>query len=188
MECTLDYIPERLHTNDKPIIEKFAIGEELYYRCKSDECSKPYDKISLYDISHNRNFCNNQEYRRDDVLYNIIENDQRQQYQNFDTTVLKIQSLQDNTTYFKEIVSQENPDLSVTIKLIHDPIPCMYPHSVFEVSVNGDTINSENYNSLLNKKNRTFKNLRSDIRQELTSIIQTGLIDSSKDIEYLEEP
>lgn len=188
MECNLDYIPERLHTNDKPVIESFSIGEELYYRCKSGECSKPYDKISLYDISHNRNFCNPEEYRKEDVLYNIIENDPRQRYIDLDTVVLEIRNLLDNITYYKEIVSRENPNIRAGIRLVHDPIPCMYPHSVFEITINGVLINRENYDLLLNKRNKTFKNLRSDIRQELTSIIQTGLIDPSNDIQYLDTP
>jgi hypothetical protein len=46
---------EHLHTNDKPIVEEFLLGEKLYYRCKDGQCKKPYDKYH-YDISHNRIF------------------------------------------------------------------------------------------------------------------------------------
>lgn len=187
MECSLEYIPKRLHTGQKPVNDVFYLGEELYYRCKSGECSKPYDKISLYNISHNRNFCSPQEYKREDVLFNILEEDQRQFY-DLNTTVLKIKSLENNATYIKEIISRDNADIKATITLKHEPIPCMYPHSIFEVCINGIIVNSENYTGILNKKSKTYKNLRSDIRQELTSIIQTGNIDSSKNTEYIDEP
>ena len=187
MECSLEYIPKRLHTNGKSIQESFHLGEELYYRCKPGECEKPYDKISLYNISHNRNFASPEQYKRDDVLFNIIEEDQRKVY-DLQTTVLKIKNLEGYKTYFKEIVSISNINLKATITLKHEPIPCMYPHSIFEICINGIIVNSNNYNEILNRKNKTYKNLRSDIRQELTSIIQTGNIDSSENIEYIDEP
>lgn len=188
MECKLEYIPERLHSNDKPIVQTFLEGEELYYRCKEDECSRPYDKISLYDISHNRNFNDPENFQKSDVLFNIIEDDERELYDNFNTSVLRIQNLQGSPTYTKQIPSREDPELIVIIKLLHDPIPCMYPHSVFEVSINGVIVTRENYDSVLNLRNKKYKNIRSDIRQELTSIIQTGNIDPSQDIQYLDEP
>lgn len=56
MVCGLAYIPLHLHTGDKPIVDKFSIGEKLFYRCLPQDLEKPYDKISLRDISHNRNF------------------------------------------------------------------------------------------------------------------------------------
>lgn len=187
MDCALEYIPEHLHTNDKPIIEGFSIGEDLYYRCKPEKCSKPYDSISLYDISHNRNFGRPDEFPKNDVLFNIAEEDSKELY-DLEIVTLRISELEDEATYVKEIVSRNDPHLKAIITLRHAPIPCMYPHSVFEVSINDTTVDRINFDSILNKGNRTYKNLRSDIRQELTSIIQTGNIDSSEDIEYIENP
>lgn len=188
MVCSLDYIPDHLHTNDKPIVEEFTVGEKLYYRCKAKNLKKPYDHISLYDISHNRDFGDSDTYKENDVLFNIIEEDDRTQYENLDVIVLEIQNIEKNSTYLKEIKSLNDPDIVAIIKLKHAPVPCMYPHSVFELSVNGTIIDNENYVKTLGKDNRTYKNLRSDIRQELTSIIQTKNIDSSNDIEILDEP
>nr|WP_321414909.1 hypothetical protein [uncultured Allomuricauda sp.] len=188
MVCSLDYIPEYLHTNDKPIVENFSIGEKLFYRCKSKDFQKPYDNISLYDISHNRNFGDSDTYKEHDVLFNIVQNDSRKLYEGLDVVVLNIQNIEENSTYLKEIVSKDDPKIIVVIQLKHAPVPCMYPHSVFEISLNGTVIDNQNYSQSLGKKNVTYKNLRSDIRQELTSIIQTGNIDSSKDIEFIDEP
>lgn len=186
MDCHLDYIPEHLHTNNKPVVKQFSIGEELYYRCKPGECKKPYDKISLYEISHNRNFRNSQQYPKEDVLYNTIESDPSQVYDS-KIVILKITKLSKEDTFSKELVCQSDPTLKARITLLHDPLPCMYTHSVFEITINGTTVNKDNYNSSLGKKNKLYKNLRSDIRQELTSIIQTGIIDPNQDIEFLKE-
>lgn len=187
MSCTLNYIPDYLQTKDKPTVDVFSIGEELYYRCKGDVCSKPYDNISLFDISHNRNFCNPRVYKREDVLFNIKPGDPEEKY-DLNIITLSIVNLNEGSTYSKEIISGNDPNLRVLIRLIHDPLPCMYPHSVFEISINNVVINSDNYQTILNKKNITFKNLRTDIRQEITSMIQTGNIDDSIQVEIITEP
>lgn len=186
MDCILDYIPTRLHTKDRPVLETFNIGEELYYRCKGNGCRKPYDQISLFDISHNRNFSKKEEYPKEDVLFNINEGDDFDKYDS-NIIVLIIKDLENAKTYVKELISENEPDLKVNIKLLHAPVPCMYTHSVFEISINETIISEENYKNILGKKNIKFKNLRRDIRQELTSIIQTRRIDSSQDVEILNE-
>jgi hypothetical protein len=184
--CNLAYIPEILHTNSKPIVNIFTIGEELYYRTKSEEVKKPYDKISLYDISHNRNFNNSIEYLKEYVLFNIDENDIIEKYDNREIVTLKINQLQKKETYQKEIISREDDEIRVLITLKHRPELCMYPHSVFEITFNDTIVDKTNYGSTIGKDNKLFSNIRSDIRQELTSIIQSGIIDSSQGIEIIE--
>jgi len=188
LDCTLDYIPKHLHANEKPVVKEFSIGEKLYYRCKPNDLKRPYDKISLYDISHNRNFNDASLFSEKDVLYNIIEDDEVQLYENLNIVTLKIIELQGRYTHIKEITSINDSSVKALIVLKHSPVPCMYPHSVFEISVNDEVVDKSNYKQLLNKKNQTYKNLRSDIRQELTSIIQTGIIDTSEEIEIIDEP
>lgn len=185
MDCPLKYIPEHLHTKEKPTIETFSVGEMLHYRCKKDELKRPYDRISLYDISHNRNFNNPDIYIETDVLFNIIANDPMERYDNLEIVTLEIKELKQEETFIKIIISNNDPTLKAVIKLKHRPEPCMYTHSVFEISINGVIIDKTNYNLHLNKKNIIHKNLRSDIRQELTSIIQTGKLDSSQDTEFI---
>jgi len=186
LTCGLDYIPKHLHTKDKPLIEEFYEGEKLFYRCKEGECEKPYNKKRLYDISHNRNFCEENTYKKDDVLYNVIENDPEERYQGLNIAELKIVNLNGSFTYIKTI--EINKELSAIIKLKHAPIPCMYPHSVFEISVNDVVVTPDNYKTVLDKGSKMYKNLRTSIRQELSSMIQSGSIDSDEEVEIINEP
>lgn len=183
--CNLEYIPKHLHTENKPIKEVFEIGEKLFYRCKPEILNKPYDNISLQDISHNRNFNDDTNFGCENVFYNIDENDERVKYEGLNFIEFFIKNLSNEITYKKNLIYQ---DLKATLILKHVPEPCMYPHSVIEISVNGIIVNKDNYKIILGKKNQTYSNLRSLIRQELTSIIQTGFIDTSNEIETILEP
>lgn len=188
MQCNLSYIPERLHFNGNEIINKFYIGEELYYRCNLGKCQKPYQGISLYDISHNRNFKDSSKYPKEDVLFDINESSSIELIPNKEINTSVIKSLNENGTYEKIIFSDANPDLSVNIKLIHTPLPCMYPHCSFQISFNGTVLNKENYDKLFGKKKGTaFKNLRRDVRQELTSLIYSSSIDNESEVEIITE-
>ncbi len=188
MECPLTYIPEHLHYKNKPIIPAFNIGEKLYYRSKPENLKKPYDNISLRDISHNRNFNNNLLYPKETVLLNTDLDDEREVYENLKIVILEIREIQDNTTYKKEVISKKDENIRASITLKHSPIACMYPHSAFEISVNDTIINKQNYDKFLGKKNQIYSDLRSEIRQELTLIIQNGIVDSSLETEYINEP
>jgi hypothetical protein len=64
----------------------------------------------------------------------------------------------------------------------------MYPHSVFEIKLDGVVVTSENYKETIGKGNKFFSNIRSEIRQELTLLIQNGIVDSSLETEYINEP
>ena len=186
MNCTLNYIPDHLHTNDKPIVEKFYIGERLFYRCNPENLEKPYDSIRLFDISHNRNFGNEEVFKPEDVFYNIIEDEINEKYENLKIISFFIKKLSENRiTYIKNLVYE---DLTVKLTLKHEPVACMYPHSVLEICVNNQIITNQNYKIELGKKNIKYSNLRSIIRQELTSIIQSGFIDDSIVIEEIDEP
>lgn len=188
MTCSLNYIPKHLHTSQKLVLDSFSIGEEIYYRIKSENLKKPYDKISLYDISHNRNFNDSLNFPKEDVLFNIDENDIRIKYEDLEILTLRITRLENNVTYICEIISRDDNFTKAKIILKHRPEACMYPHSIFEISLNGTIIDEGNYKTTLGKDNKLFKNMRNDIRQELTSLLQTGIIDSTKKIEIIEFP
>lgn len=64
----------------------------------------------------------------------------------------------------------------------------MYPHSIFEISIDKTVVTKENYKKLLGRGGKAYKNIRRDIRQELTSLIQSGIVDDSLEVEILEEP
>lgn len=189
MQCQLSYIPSRLHSLGKDIFEEFYIGEELHYRCKPGQCSKPYQAISLYDISHNRNFNDRATYQKDDVLFDIDESTNVQFIVNKDISTSIIKSLSQNKTFEKKIVSDNNGStLTANIKLIHSPLPCMYSHCAFEVSLDKTVITKGNYSNTLGKRNpKAYKNLRRDIRIELTSIIYSSIIDNDSEIEIITE-
>ena len=184
MICNLNYIPEHLHTNNKPIIDKFEIGEKLFYRCKPEILSKPYDSISLQDISHNRNFNKDEDYGSENVFYNINEHDEIIKYEGLNFIEFYIKNLSEKNTYIKIV---NHGGLTAILTLKHNPEPCMYPHSVIEIAVNNTIVNKGNYNIILGKGNKTRSHLRSLIRQELTSIVQTGFIDTSNEIEIITE-
>lgn len=188
MDCRLSYIPEHLHSKGKSKTPFFNVGEKLYYRSKPENLSRPYDNISLYNISHNRNFNNELLYPKDNVFFNIDIDDEREIYENLKIVILEIKDLQNHQTYYKEIVSKIDESLKAEIILKHYPLPCMYPHSIFEISVNNIIIDPKNYEKNLGKKNKLFSDLRSEIRQELTLIIQNGIIDSSLETEYIDKP
>lgn len=190
MDCTLPYIPEHLHFKDKPVINTFSLGEKLFYRCLPQNLQKPYDSINLKDISHNRNFCDDTLYGNDCVKFNIDPLNQFEKYDAYNIVTLLIRNLDNNLTYSKCFTktNQEQKSYNILVYLKHDPITCMYPHSVFEIKLDGVVVTTVNYKDTIGKGNKFFSNIRSEIRQELTSIIQNETIDSSFEIEYIDEP
>ncbi len=190
MACNLVYIPQYLHTDDKLPLSIFSVGEKLFYRCLPQNLERPYDKISLKDISHNRNFSDDNIFGSDCVMYNTDASKGFEKYEDFNFVTLCIKSLNDKETYYKELIktNHEGEIFKVEMYLKHDPLPCMYPHSVFEIKLNDLIVTDDNYNQTIGRDNKFFSNIRSEIRQELTSIIQTGEIDSSNEIILIEEP
>lgn len=187
-ECTLKYIPDRLHSAGKHVVNEFSIGEELYYRCNIEECTKPYQKLSkLYDISHNRNFGNNTDFPKEDVLFDVNPLTPQEIIPNKHINVSIIKALSKNKTFEKSIKSEDDPTIILNIKLLHDPLPCMYSHCVFEISINNIIITDDNFEAKLGGKSKLYKNLRRDIRQELTSIIYSNIIDSNSETEIIKD-
>lgn len=186
-QCNLSYIPNRLHFDKKNIINEFSIGEELYYRCNINQLKKPYQSISLYDISHNRNFNNKKKYPKEDVLFDINRETDSVHIENKEISISTIKSINENRTFEKKIISDEDTNLIACIKLIHSPVSCMYPHCSFQISLNDVVVTKENYSRTLNKNPRKFKNLRREIRLELTSIIYSSIIDNNSETELITE-
>ena len=185
-DCSLTYIPQRLHSFGKDIVNQFNIGEELYYRCNIEECTKPYQKLSkLYDISHNRNFSDSESFPKEDVLFDIRIHNTREIIPDKHINVSIIKSLSDNHTFERNFESVDDSSVIVYIKLIHNPLPCMFSHCVFEISINDIVISDENFATTLGKDNKLNKNLRRDIRQELTSIIYSNIVDSNSETEII---
>lgn len=168
MQCELQYIPERLKTLDKPIVNIFSIGELLYYRCKRDDLDNPYKGLSIAELSHNRSGIDNNISELEDVLYNIVPEKGVEKF-DLEVCILKIVDLTNDNKYHKEFPEEPHEKITskATMDLLHEPEPCMYPHCVFRVHLNGEKITRDNYKTTLNKS----PEIQSMIKQELAKMI-----------------
>lgn len=188
-KCNLNYIPDHLKTKNKQIVESFCISELLFYRCDPQNIELPYDKINLKDISHNRNFNDNNLYGPENVFINIDPKKGFERYTDLKYVTLEIKKLNNNITYYKKIIkNNDSNEYIIEITLKHKPENCMYPHSAFEIKLNSEEITGENYKKTIGRDSKFFRGIRSEIRQELTSLLQTGKIDDTIDIELINEP
>lgn len=178
MSCQLDYIPEHLRQGDRLPIDVFTVGENLHYRVRPEIAQKPYDKIPLLDISHNRDFNDPLTYLLDDVFYNIDPNSDDERYEGLEAITLEIKQLDSIT--FERSYSTPCGTHTVVLKLKHDPVPCMYPHSVFELTFDNVVVDKGNYKTGFGKDNKILSNLRSRVRQDFTSMMQCGIIDNQE--------
>ncbi|HUZ60475.1 MAG TPA: hypothetical protein VMU83_17020 [Hanamia sp.] len=169
-ECLLHYIPNPLHTNERQIIDEFEVNENLYKRCKAEDLKNPYRADTLSELSHNRSWligdilCN-----PDDVLYNIKPGENDEKYEDLKVCTIRIKDLNKKNRYKKNFSEIKNGEIfNAVIELLHDPIPCMYPHSVFRIWLNGEIITYENYTRTLKRVHQ----IRNSIREELASMIR----------------
>ena len=168
-ECTLPYIPQRLHTNNKLKIAKFEVGEFLYRRCKPEELENPFKNITITELSHNRGgFRNNLFCNPDDVLFSIKKDEAFEEYEGNVVCYLEIKSLNDKNKYRKEYTQTKNNDeYNCVMELLHEPEPCMFPHCVFRVWINNEIVTRDNCKETINK----LKTIRTSLKEELASMI-----------------
>lgn len=177
-ECTLNYIPKRLHWGNKRMLHTFRVGDILYRRCKPEELQNPYQTMSpLCELSHNIGTCCHDTISEEpDVLYSIKEDEPIEKYDRA-TYQLKIISLNSNKRYSKEFTETKNGIVHRSqLELLHDPVPCMYPHCVFRTWFNSDIVDRNNYKSGLGK----MKRLKTKIRHELTTMIYRREVDQNR--------
>ena len=166
MLCVLKHIPERLHTNSKPIINEFKVGEEIYRRCKPEELENPFTSISIADLSVNRQGMDKEMSQPEDVLINILECG-AENY-NLEICTLEIKSLLENNTFHKEFTEEKNGvKFKAEMKLIHAPDCCMYPHCEFRVWLDNEHITISNFSIKLKK----LKGIKAELRHELAKMI-----------------
>ena len=170
-ECSILYIPEHLHQNDKPIIEEFHDSELLFWRLGKNSSIAPYSTISLFDVSCNRSGVEpNILSTKEDVLWNIEQNATQEKYISDIVTLIIRRIFPDNPPN-KPILDDSNKEniKSVLMKLIHDPLPCNYAHSMFMFELDNVSINKENYKNSFGSG--IYKNLRKACRDELHKAI-----------------
>ncbi len=169
MSCTLQHIPERLHKKSRPRLDIFEVGEEIYRRSDLEHLDNPFASISLRDISVNRqglkeNILSNAE----DVLISTISNG----IERYDSEIciLKIKDLSEEGTYDKTFIEEkEDAEHTARIMLMHDPIPCMYPHCEFRLWFDAIHVSKDNYSETIGSKK--YKKLRNQLRQSLAVMI-----------------
>ncbi len=176
LECSIPYIPEHLHQNDKPTIHEFHHLELLFWRLGNAPIGAPYSQISLFDVSCNRSGTEpNLISVEEDVLWNIDSATNQQKYISEVVTLL-IRRVYDSNPPFKIISDDSNKvDIkSVLMKLIHSPLPCNYAHSMFVFELGATKITKDNYKTTFGAS--AYKNLRKACRDELhKAILQKAL-------------
>ena len=179
--CNIPYIPERLHTNDKPDIPVFELGEHLYYRCKPEHLDQPFDGIKIFDLSVNRQgHKNNLLSNPEDVLFNI--NPENGKGELLDTAIitLEIIEISENNTYEKTINhegedGEGNPKTySCFLKLLHDKLVCNYAHSIFKIKFEQETVTRDNWKITLGKKGKSVTELRTKCKLEFEEMIRNN--------------
>lgn len=168
-QCLLAHIPKKLHQRGRKTCNKFYINEEIYRRCPNDLLENPFGSITLSDISLNRQGKNTNSPISvpDDVLLNIIEktgNNVPKYHESI--VVLKIKRLLKNNS-FKKIITESGNVLYMNLK--HDPVPCNYSHTVFELTLNKTIVTYSNYDETLGKKK--YKRIRQDCRLQIAKMI-----------------
>jgi hypothetical protein len=167
--CNLPYIPKHLHLGEKPKITEYAIGDIIFRRCTPDEIENPFKTVSITELSHNIGISKGESISDvKDVLFNIREDEPDEEYVGQLVCKLKIKSLDDMGQYAKEFRQRKGAvEFVGKVKLLHDPLPCMYPHCLLRVWINGEIVTFRNYNHSLKKLNQ----IRTSIRHELATMI-----------------
>lgn len=131
-ECTRKGIPSYLHTEARPVVPYFTTGEHLFRRFSpAIEMEESYPLAALKTGSLPGMSFNREQFSRqpEDVLYDCHTGEFRQA---------------DGIVAFEAghlaKIHVAHPSISgqaYTIRPIHKPERCMYPHSEFEILCNG---------------------------------------------------
>jgi len=167
--CERKYIPPHLHQNEREKFDTFSVGEFLYFRCEKEVVENPYHKISISELSHNRSGENNALSKPEDVLWNISADTSFKTYEGLEICELKIVDLNPESKYSKSYPeTKKEIEYNCLFELFHEPEPCMYPHVVFRVTLNGEVIQKgKHYNDTIGKLNK----IRNSLKEEIASMI-----------------
>ncbi|TVQ50157.1 MAG: hypothetical protein EA362_03010, partial [Saprospirales bacterium] len=108
-DCSLDYIPPHLHSDNRPIINEFNIGDYLYHRASPDVIENPYKRVSITELSHNlAGNPKNPLSSAEDVLFSIKSEEAFEKYEGKAICTLRIISLTTDRQYNKEFFQEKN--------------------------------------------------------------------------------
>lgn len=169
MTCSLSYIPDNLHWNNRPIQILFKVGDLLFRRCKIEELENPFAKISICDVSVNSNRIEEFNFQETDVLFNTLESLNFEKHE-LEICTLEIKDLNEQQQYDKKFNQVKNEiNREIQLKLVHAPNVCMYPHCAFKIFENG--IEIKNFEEYKSKGIDKLKSITGDIRHELAKMI-----------------
>lgn len=168
-QCERKYIPPHLHQYEREKFDTFGVGEYLYFRCEKDVLDNPYSKITIAELSHNRSGNENALSKPEDVLWNISDDTSFEAYKELEICELKIVDLTPDSKYSKSYPeTKKEIEYNCLFELLHEPEPCMYPHVVFRVTLNGEVIQKgKRYNETIGKLNK----IRNSLKEEITAMI-----------------
>jgi len=181
-ECSLPRIPSRLHCSGRPALPSFEVGELLYRRCKPDEIENPFAKISLVDLSVNREgpkdvapLCEPQDVLRD------FSAEANQDWLPTDEVAVALEIMQVNEegTYRYQSELPGNPapaTATCVLQLAHDREPCNYSHSAFKLYLNGVEVSFSNYEETDGMGANKYRKFRTQCRFELGRMLIKGQI------------
>ena len=181
-ECSLLRIPPRLHSNSRAALSHFEVGERLYRRCKPDEIENPFAKISLVDLSVNREgpkdvapLCEPQ-----DVLRDFSATANKDWLATSEVAVaLEVMQVNKEGTYRyqSELPGAPAPATATCVlQLVHDQEPCNYSHSAFKLYLNDAEVSFDNYDEKDGMGANKYRKFRTQCRFELGRMLLKGQI------------
>jgi len=179
-KCDRHYIPKKLHWGKRGYIEKYLVGDIIYRRVDPNKLINPYLDITLTDLSHNIGMNYGTIISEpDDVLINISSKIDAERITSKVPCTLEIKNLNDKNEYNKSFTENLNDQESyvATMRMLHRPENCMYPHCVFEIRLNNVEVTFENYGQTLGLKK--LKDLRTMLRDELASMVRRNAIEQN---------
>lgn len=140
--CDNLLVPSYLHTNLRKPDQIFADSELLFRHfipVVADEI--PGDQIDVKQTSMNRNkYLNNP----NDSLYSLRDYTLKNNYKVFGIQVDKLRN-------FISKLEDKKLIRLFSFSILHDPTPCMYPHTIVQAFENGSPVAEIKPNSIKNK-------------------------------------
>lgn len=180
--CTLTHVPTRLHWDGYFKKNNFFHDEKLYWRIKKENTDNPFGTITLTEVSVNRSGISpNILSEPQDVFINIT-GEGEPFYKEFDVIELGIKKIEldkkpQKEYHFPEIKTENVPQISVMLQLIHDPLPCNIAHSMFRFIFDKEIVTFDNYKTGFGGNGKLLKRLRQICRDEIHKMIIRRIVD-----------
>lgn len=177
MSCPYPNIPNRLHQEDRTVIEVFGNNERLFRRIEPNKVFA--FSADLMTVSINREGDLDAEYETPLSLpldANLFVRDGVVIQDTKDIAILSIEKCPDLPHGFEipidiDTSNLDNPIDSIRAIIKHTPLNCNFSHSDVDFFVNGHLMEDfDIYSQALGKKNKTMHRVRQIVRDELHKI------------------